>query len=249
MNTFNLNKRISLSPLRLHSRPVNSHQHYSITSNTPSVVLSPLNVSSVNSFYIPQSFNCNSNIFRNSLRIRISPIKHTILKKYNIKQTIFPDRSRVYPSINKCNSKRCGWCNFLSHRSTITSTVNGRTFNTIFNSDIDWKSIHFIYVLTWNAPGCGIQYVGQTGRSLKIRFREHFYKIRNRSKFTTLLYQHFRKAGHSFKHVTIQPVEQIIYNSDTSSSFKVKARHLAELKWIKNLQTPFPLYLSTRQYF
>jgi hypothetical protein len=68
--------------------------------------------------------------------------------------------------------------------------------------------------------------------------------MRNRSKFTTLLYQHFRKVGHSFKHVTIQPVEQIIYDSDTSSSFTVKARHLAEWKWIKNLQTPFPFGLN-----
>jgi hypothetical protein len=33
--------------------------------------------------------------------------------------------------------------------------------------------------------------------------------------------KHF-KVGHFFKHVTIQPVEQIIYDSDTSSSFKVK---------------------------
>ena len=65
----------------------------------------------------------------------------------------------------------------VSHRSTITLTVNGRTFNTILNSDIDWKSTHTIYVLTWNASGWGIQYVGQTGRSLKIRFIEHFYKM------------------------------------------------------------------------
>jgi hypothetical protein len=42
------------------------------------------------------------------------------------------------------------------------------------------------------------------------------------------LYQHFRKDGHSFKNVSIQPVEHIIYDSDTSASFKVKVRHLAE---------------------
>jgi hypothetical protein len=39
-------------------------------------------------------------------------------------------------------------------------------------------------------------------------------------------------------------VEQIIYLFDASASFKVKVRHLAELKWIKNLQTPFPLGLN-----
>jgi hypothetical protein len=39
-------------------------------------------------------------------------------------------------------------------------------------------------------------------------------------------------------------VEQIIYDSDASPSFKVKVRHLAEIKWINNLQTPLPLGLN-----
>jgi hypothetical protein len=39
-------------------------------------------------------------------------------------------------------------------------------------------------------------------------------------------------------------VEHIIYDSDASASFKVKVRHLAELKLIKNLQTLFPLGLN-----
>ena len=88
----------------------------------------------------------------------------------------------------------------------------------------------------------------QTGRSLKIRFREHFYKMRKNNQFSTFLYQHFRKAGHSFKSVTIQPVEQISYDINTTASYKVKARHIAELKWIKNLQTPFPIGLNDNIY-
>jgi hypothetical protein len=137
MNNLNRNNTHLLSPLRVHSTSTYSIQmkHHSTPRRTPSVVLSPLNLSSVNSFYIPRSIN--TNIFNNSLRIRLSPIKHTILKKYNITTTNYPHRSRVYPSINKCNSKRCGCCNFLSHRSTITSNVNGRTFNVILNTDID----------------------------------------------------------------------------------------------------------------
>ena len=79
---------------------------------------------------------------------------------------------------------------------------------------------------------------------MKIRFREHSYKMRNRNKFTTFLYQHFRKSGHTFNQVTIQPVEQIVYDKNATSSFKIKARHLAEFNWIKNLQSPFPLGLN-----
>lgn len=62
------------------------------------------------------------------------------------------------------------------------------------------------------------------------------------------MYQHFRRSGHTFKQVTIQPVEQLIYDSNTTSSYKIKARHLAELKWIKYLQTPFPLGLNDNIY-
>jgi hypothetical protein len=68
--------------------------------------------------------------------------------------------------------------------------------------------------------------------------------MRNRTKFRTFLYQHFRKRWSFIKNVSIQPVEQIIYDSDASASFKVKFRHLAELKWIKSLQTPFLLGLN-----
>ena len=72
--------------------------------------------------------------------------------------------------------------------------------------------------------------------------------MRDRKKFTTFLYQHFRISGHTFKQVTIQPVEQVIYDAYTTSSYKIKARHLAELKWIKQLQSPFPLGLNDNIY-
>ena len=60
-------------------------------------------------------------------------------------------------------------------------------------------------------------------------------------KIDTFLYQRFRRTGQSPDHVTIQPVEKMIYD-DTSSSFvKFIKRHEAEVKWIKLLPTPFPL--------
>lgn len=62
------------------------------------------------------------------------------------------------------------------------------------------------------------------------------------------MYQHFRKAGHSFKDLSVQPVEHIVYDKDATSSFKSKARFIAELNWIKSLQTPFPLGLNDNIY-
>ena len=37
-----------------------------------------------------------------------------------------------------------------------------------------------------------MQYVGQTKRALKTRFKEHLHKIKNAKKIDTFLYQHFR---------------------------------------------------------
>ena len=88
-----------------------------------------------------------------------------------------------------------------------------------------------------------MQYVGKTGRTLKIRFREHYYKFKN-NRHNNIIYQHFKKSGHTIKDITIQPVEQLQFDNTVTSGFKMKARCTAELKWIKNLQTPFPLGLN-----
>ena len=71
-----------------------------------------------------------------------------------------------------------------------------------------------------------MQYVGQTGQSLKTRFREHFRKI----KIDTFLYGHFKSNGHSPSKIVIQPVEKIIYDPNSSTRLKNIKRHETELK-------------------
>ena len=75
----------------------------------------------------------NSNMFRNNLQIRLSPLKSLILRKY-----INPfKRPGMYPSISKCNAKKCNCYNHLCSKTTITSSVNGRTFSVVNDSDLD----------------------------------------------------------------------------------------------------------------
>ena len=57
-----------------------------------------------------------------------------------------------------------------------------------------------------------MQYVGQTGRSRKTKFREHFRKIKKPKIFDTFLYRHFKNNGHSTAKIIIKPVENIIYD-------------------------------------
>lgn len=93
-----------------------------------------------------------------------------------------------------------------------------------------------------------MQYVGQTGRALKTRFREHLYNCRINKKLRHYIYQHFRRTDHNLNYLTIQPLEKLVFGNNDSNSFRIKARHIAEYKWIKRLQTPFPLGLNDNIY-
>ena len=66
-----------------------------------------------------------------------------------------------------------------------------------------------------------MQYVGQTGRSLKTRFLEHFRKMKKPKKFDTFFYRHFKSSGHSPSKIVIQPVEKIIYDPNSSTRLKI----------------------------
>ena len=60
-------------------------------------------------------------------------------------------------------------------------------------------------------------------------------------KFDTFLCRHFKSNGHSPSKIVIQPLEKIIYDPNSSTRLKNIKRHETELKWIKFLQSPFPL--------
>ena len=70
-----------------------------------------------------------SALFRNHLKVRLSPLKSPVLRNSRSKYR----RSVVYPSISKCNAKRCSCCKHLCCKSTIKSNVNGRQFSVITN--------------------------------------------------------------------------------------------------------------------
>ena len=125
--------KITLSPLRLHaassvSIPTSTHSFRTLL---PTVRIRPLNLFSASSVNLHGL--SNTNVLRNNLRVRLSPIKSPVLRKY-----LNPfKRPSMYPSISKCNAKSCNCCQHLCTNTTITSSVNGRTFSVINNSDLD----------------------------------------------------------------------------------------------------------------
>ena len=93
-----------------------------------------------------------------------------------------------------------------------------------------------------------MQYVGQTCRALQKRSGEHYRRMKKPKPIDSFLYQHFKLTSHSPNDVLVQPVEKLTYDKKISSRFKIIKRHETELKWIKLLQTPFPLGFNDNIY-
>ena len=125
--------KVTISPLRLHSA---SSVHIPHSTNRfksllPSVKVTPLKLHSASSIYLHGA--SNNNILHNRLRIRLSPMKSPILRKYKNPYK----RSGMYPTISKRNAKSCICCKYLDCKSTIISNVSNRQFSVVSDSDLD----------------------------------------------------------------------------------------------------------------
>ena len=105
--------KITLTPLRLHSassvRIPNSINNFRTL--IPALRLRPLNLLSASSVNLHGL--ANTSIFHNNLRVMLSPLKSPVLRKYS------------NPFKRPCTN------------STVTSSVNGRKFSVVNNSDLD----------------------------------------------------------------------------------------------------------------
>ena len=125
--------KVTISPIRLHSASSLQIPRSTARFNSllPTVNVSPLKLHSVSSINLYGASNYN--IFRNHLRIRLSPIKSPIFLKYKNPYK----RNSMYPNISNCNAKSCICCKYLICQSTIISSVNHRLFSVVNNSDLD----------------------------------------------------------------------------------------------------------------
>jgi hypothetical protein len=80
------------------------------------------------------------------------------------------------PGMHNCSSSRCRACNYIVPNNVFKSSFNRRLFN--IKSNFTCKSSNIIYLIT--CKQCGMQYVGQTGRTLAERICDHLSNIRTR---------------------------------------------------------------------
>ena len=79
-----------------------------------------------------------------------------------------------------------------------------------------------------------MHYVGQTCRFLKTRFSEHYHRTKKPRKIDDFLYRYFKQTNHSTSSISIQPVEKITSDDNSTKIYRNILRHELELKWIKS---------------
>ena len=81
----------------------------------------------------------------------------------------------------------------------------------------------------------------QTCRFLKTRFSEHYRQMKKPHKSEHFPFRHYKQTNHCPNNISIQPVEKIVYDGNSTQRCRNILRHEVELTWIKLLQTPHPL--------
>jgi hypothetical protein len=132
---------------------------------------------------------------------------------------------RSAASFQNCQSSECSLHNHTVTGNTFTSAATNQTYQIKHN--LDCKSHNVIYLASCTKPGCGQQYVGETGRELIVRADEHLTDIRKQR--ATPVAVHFRSFGHNAEHFSIQAIEKCNFNSTTYRKTK-------ESFWIKKLK-------------
>ncbi len=90
-----------------------------------------------------------------------------------------------------CKNSRCRYCPLPNTTGRVTSTSIGRSYTCLKN--ITCKSDNLVYLIT--CKQCGLQYVGQTYRSIAQRFLGHFNDISNERHWKAVG-EHYNKQNH-----------------------------------------------------
>jgi len=108
--------------------------------------------------------------------------------------------SKVTPKSNQCyynspcNSIRCLNCKHMPHTNQFQSTTNNRTFK--LRNNHNCSSTNLVYVTTCLL--CNIQYVGETGDTIRNRMKRHRSNICLNQ--NTAVAIHFKTANHNLNY-------------------------------------------------
>ena len=131
------------------------------------------------------------------------------------------------PGFYSCNSPICVVCKYALY-SQVLSTKTGMA---LIKHRITCKSMNAIYLIS--CANCSQRYIGQTGRTLATRIKEHLYGIRTNKDHNVS--RHFSVCGiESFRFTGIDVVTNL------------SRRLLKENKWIQRYDSLHPNGLNER---
>ena len=100
--------------------------------------------------------------------------------------------TELEPGTFKCSRKRCNTSPYITN----TVSISGPKNSTQITDHFDCTSRNVIYCIRCTA--CNQLYIGETGRRLGDRFREHLLDVKNNSQDVSKpVARHFNQPGHS----------------------------------------------------
>lgn len=143
-------------------------------------------------------------------------------KNKNLRDLLVKAKIRPVPTtVSRCRGE------FYRHRRWIRSQVNGEVFKGETQGSPHTKNC--VYLITCGV--CGVQYVGETGNTLLLRFTQHRYNMLRGKETHTPLVSHF--LGHGWLSLQATVIEH-------DPMWSTAQRIRAERRWILRLGTQVP---------
>ena len=118
--------------------------------------------------------------------------------------------SNLEPGTFNCSRKVCNTCPFINSKTHIRRPNGSYQVNDHF----DCTTSNIIYCIPCTL--CNKLYIGESGRKLGDRFREHLLDVKNKgSDLSKPVARHFNLPGHSHKHMEICGIYLHLGNNET----------------------------------
>ena len=158
-----------------------------------------------------------------------SPLRTVHIKKTLVHAKLPSTRpARHIPGMSMCT--KCKICPFVDPSKTFKSTHTNTKYN--MTGSFSCNTIGVIYLLT--CTHCSKQYVGETGRKLKERIKEH---ITDRDNNEKTVGSHYNLPGHQKAYFKVQVIERVMPND---KFYRLEREDF----WMKKLNTMNPIGLN-----
>ena len=127
---------------------------------------------------------------------------------------------RVTPGMKKCGKPNCPACPYIQVEKTFKASAT--SYKVDLNLEVDCNTINICYAISCIKERCGQQYIGQSGRSLKERFRQHLNYVDRNMEATG---KHFNLPGHSKSDIRVTIIEKI-HKRDVWTREEIESMHI-----------------------